>query len=53
MGMHINLMVKNMAIDRPDGYPTSYTYILNWDELWAESRGGVGGSGAREGNDEE
>lgn len=45
--------MKHMAIDRPDGYPTSYTYILTWDELWVEHRGGTSGSGARDGNEDE
>lgn len=53
MGMHTDLLMKYMVIDQPDGYPTSYTYIPTWDKLQVEHRGGTGGSGARDGNEEE
>ncbi|CAI9281575.1 unnamed protein product [Lactuca saligna] len=37
----------------PSGAPSHYTYIPYWEEHWAENRGGMGTSGARDGDDKE
>lgn len=45
MGIHIDIMMQHLAINLPSDYPSQYTYIPTWDDLWAEHQSGVSGSG--------
>lgn len=52
IGMHMHLMMLQMDVNRPPGYPLPYMYILTQDELWADRHGAVDGSGGGDGNEE-
>lgn len=51
--MHLDLMMQQINIHRPDAYLFKYPYIPSWEDVSREQQGGASGSGGGAYYDEE